>query len=353
VPIYDRYAYSGRRKDANPTAAAAQAAFEVLRSQYPGEEARLAAELSTWLDAAPDGPRKGRAIALGKATAAAILARREGDGYDFPGSYAFGTGPGRYQTTPPWDGFVVQPGFRKARPFALSSPDQHRPPSPPPLTGADYAAAYREVKSQGAVESHERTGEQTGYALFWMEFAEGSVNRLARRLVDERGSNLWEAARLLAHLNMALFDTYVAVWDSKYEYDHWRPYTAIRIAESDGNPATAPDAGWEPLRPTPPFPEYVSAHAAGCAATFTILARAFGDVRAFAFTTTTAPAEMPSRSFASFSAAARECADSRVQLGWHFRYATDRGLALGREVAHQALERTLRRTSRRGDDRGR
>ena len=138
---------------------------------------------------------------------------------------------------------------------------------------------------------------------------------------------------MFALLNMSLYDGYIAVWDSKYEYNHWRPYTAIREAAADSNPATAPDPTWEPLRTTPPFPEYISAHAAGTKAAMDILSRTFGDNVSFTMATTTAPPQMPTRSFRSFSAAAEECADSRVRLGWHFRYATDAGLALGRAVA--------------------
>jgi hypothetical protein len=171
------------------------------------------------------------------------------------------------------------------------------------------------------------------------------VNRLARRLAAGRDLHLWAAARLFAHMAMALYDGYVAVWDSKYTYNHWRPFTAILAADDDGNHRTTPDPAWEPLRPTPPFPEYVSAHAAGCAASFGVLASTFGPHVTFTMATTTAPPEMPTRTFASFAAAARECADSRVQLGWHFRYATDAGLDLGERIARHVVRHTLRKSS--------
>ena len=297
-----------------------------------GEERN--AELARWISASPDGLIRARGIALGRRSAAAILATRIGDRWDFPGTYTFSTGPGVYQTTPPFNGFVIQPGFRFAVPFGLRSPAQFRPGPPPRLTSPDYAVAYNEVKDFGRDGSVRRTTEQTLYAVWWMlEFAEGSVNRLARQLVTQRSIQLWQAARMFALLNMSLFDAYVAVWDSKYEYNHWRPYTAIREAAGDGNPATAAEANWEPLRTTPPFPEYVSAHAAGCAGSFETLKNTFGDHVSFTMATTTAPLEMPSRSFRSFSAAAAECGDSRVRLGWHYRYATDAGVALGSAVA--------------------
>jgi hypothetical protein len=333
IPLYRQFAYRGNDFFAHPIAAAAQAAHDVVLSQYPGERARLGAELANWLSRIPDGPLKTRGITLGKLSAAAILALRTGDGWDFQGTYTFSSELGAYQTTPPWNGFVFQPGFRFAKPFGLRAPDQFRPAPPPALDSARYAAAYNEVKDFGRVDSLVRTLDQTLYAVWWMEGPEASVNRLARQLVTQRGTHLWRAARMFALLNMSHFDGYVATWDSKYEHNRWRPYTAIREADRDGNPATEADSNWEPLRTTPPHPEYVSALSAGCGATFEILKRTFGDHVSFTMETTTAPPEMPTRSFRSFSAAAAECADSRVRLGWHFRYATNGGLALGRSVA--------------------
>ena len=341
VPIYQPYAYSGGPRLGHPIAATAQAAHDVLIAQYPDQKAMLAGELIRWIAQVPDGLLRDRGTAIGHATAAAVLARRDGDGWGDPGSYQFRQGPGRYHTTPPWDGFVAQPGFRFARPFVLEYAHQLRPPPPPPLRSAAYTRAFREVKEHGAADSLRRTDDQTAYAVWWMEFAEGSVNRLARQLAIDRNLHLWNAARLFAHIGVALYDVYVATWDSKYHYDHWRPYTAIRAADIDDNPRTASDAGWEPIRPTPPFPEYVSAHAAACAASFGVLQQVFGRRMSFTMETTTAPPGMPTRKFASFGAAAAECADSRVRLGWHFRYATDAGLTLGKHVARYTLSHSL------------
>jgi hypothetical protein len=337
LPSFEQFAYFGRDRRAHPIAAAAQAARDVLVSEYPAERENIDALLAKQLAAVPDGPHKLRAIALGRRSATAILAARQGDGFDFQGSYTFEEDPGDYQTTPPFDGFVLQPGFRFARPFALNSPDQFRPPPPPALTSQEYAKGFNEVKETGRVDSETRTPDQTGYAVWWMEFADGSMNRLARSLVTRSGTGAWEAARLFARLNVGLFDSYLAVWDSKFAYNHWRPYTAIRAADSDGNRRTTPDAGWEPLRTTPPFPDYVSAHSAVCASSLEIMVGTFGNRVPFTMETTTAPPGMPTRSFRRFRAAADECADSRVRLGFHFRYATDGGKLLGRRVAGHIL----------------
>jgi hypothetical protein len=238
---------------------------------------------------------------------------------------------------------VLQPGFRFATPFGLRSPAQFRPSPSLRLRSSAYARAYNEVKDFGRLDSTVRTPDQTGYAVWWMEFTEGSMNRLARNLVTKHGTDLWDAARLFALLNMAMFDAYVTAWDSKFAANHWRPYTAIRSAAADGNPDTATDATWEPLRTTPPFPEYVSAHSTVCSSSLEILSRSFGRRVAFTMDTTTASPGMPTRSFVSFRSAAEECADSRVRLGFHFRYATDGGLDLGRRVAGNVATQHLQR----------
>jgi PAP2 superfamily len=353
VPIYEPYVYSGAEpRIAHPVAAAAQSAHDVLLSQYPGQSGALAEQLGRTLSEIPNSTLRSRGIDLGRAAAAAVLAARADDDWDLPGTYEFKPGPGRYQTTPPWNGFVAQPGFRFAQPFALEYPHQFRPPPPPPLQSAAYARALREVQEYGATDSTRRTEDQTAYAVWWMEFAEGSVNRLARQLVDDRDVPLWTAARLFAHIGVSLYDTYVATWDSKYVYDHWRPYTSIRAADTDENPRTTADPAWEPLRPTPPFPEYVSAHAAACGASFGVLEHTFGRRVSFTMQTTTAPPGMPTRTFRNFRSAAAECADSRVRLGFHYRYATDSGLALGKRIARYSLGHSLRRArSERGSDR--
>ncbi|MGH8185910.1 MAG: vanadium-dependent haloperoxidase, partial [Steroidobacteraceae bacterium] len=337
-----------RRVRADARAAAAQAAHDVLLSQYPGDQSDIDALLVTHLGDIRDGSGKEAGRDIGRQVAAAILARRTGDGIDKEGTYTFSSEVGSYQTTPDWNGFVAWPALGAAKPFFLCSGDQVRPSPPPALASAHYAAAFNEVKQFGAADSTKRSADQTAYALWWMEFAEGSVNRLARTLATDQRMDLWDAARMFALLNAALIDTYIAVWDSKFHFNHWRPYTAIRDAERDGNPQTTIDPQWNSLRPAPPFPDYVSAHAAGCATTFGVLQEVFPRVGRFTMDSKTAPSGMPTRSFETFRAAARECADSRVQIGFHFRYATDAGAQLGREIAEIAIDERLRAAGHKG-----
>ncbi len=215
VPVYERYVLTEEPRLASPVAAAAQAAHDVLLAQYPMRQTALDGELARWLAPVEQGVLRDRGVELGHAAAAAILAVREADDWDVPGTYAFGEGPGRYQTTPPWNGFVAQPGFRFAKPFVLEYPHKFRPSPPPSLRTGAYARAFREVKEYGAADSARRTADQTVYAIWWMEFAEGSVNRLARQLSTNRRMHLWPTARAFAHLGMALYDTYVATWDAR------------------------------------------------------------------------------------------------------------------------------------------
>ncbi|MGH3012834.1 MAG: vanadium-dependent haloperoxidase [Gaiellaceae bacterium] len=341
-PAYEQFSFHGDDRKAHPVAAAAQAAHDVVVAEYPERRAEVDALLAEQLAGVRPAKAKAAGIELGRQAAAAILADRRRDGYDFQGTYTFRVGPGQYQTTPPFDGFVLQPGFRFARPFALSWPSRLRPKGPLALKSRAYAEAFDEVKEMGRVDSTSRTADQTGYALWWMEFAESSVNRLARELATQHRLGLSEAARLFAQLGVGIHDGYIAVWDSKFEYNHWRPYTAVREAGSDGNPRTVADQAWEPLRTTPPFPEYVSAHSVACNVSLGVLAETLGDRTRFTMATTTAPPGMPTRSFKSFTAAGDECADSRVRLGWHFRYATNAGIRLGRKVADYVVGRFFR-----------
>lgn len=356
-PLYSRYAFDGGAPDADPIAAAAQAAFEVAVDQYPGERPQLAAERDRWLERVAEGPSKASAIALGRAAAAAILEAREGDRWNGQAEYAWQPmAPGVYAEfrehsgTP--EGFVFGAGWAAAKPFMLTAQDQFRAPPPPAISSDEYAEAYAEVKEVGRFESPSRTPDQTHLALWWKDFAERSHNRLARQLVAAEQMDLWYAARTFALLDMSVYDAYVSVFENKFFYNHWRPYTAIRWTADDGNPRTEPDPQWNNLhRHTYAFPSYPSAHGTACAAAMTILAKTFGDD--YPFTMTTAEVDSagpmsakmkldpPTRSFTSFSSAALECALSRVYLGIHFRYDSIAGNELGRQIGSYAWESFL------------
>jgi len=362
-PDYAVYAYrpepgSAESAHADPVAAAAQAAYEVTVSQFPGQQEQLTAELQRWLDGVGEGTAKDRGRQLGRAAAAAILERRQGDGWDGEAEYQWHPmGPGVYaefhehSATP--EGFVFGAGWAAADPFMLPGADHFRTPPPPAIDSDAYTAAYNEVREVGRDESTLRTADQTHLALWWKDFAESSHNRLARQLVRDEDLGLWQTARLFALLNMSIYDGYVNVFDNKFHYNHWRPYTAIRWAAHDGNPDTVPVPEWDNTHHhTYAFPSYPSAHGTVCAAAMTVLADTFGDDHPFTMSTPEVDSagpfsekmamHPPTRSFDRFSDAAWECAMSRVFLGIHFRYDSVAGHELGTRVGRYVVANALR-----------
>jgi hypothetical protein len=342
APVFEPYAYDGRSPGADPIASAAAAAHHVLSTLLPAQRPLFDEQLAESLAGVPHG-RRTAGLALGEQAAAAVLGRRQDDGSDTPivGDYVPGSGPGSYQFTPPFP-FAFAPGWRHVQPFALTSVDQFRSAPPPSLASEAYAADFDEVKAVGRIDSAVRTPEQSAYAKFWYEFSDIGWNRIARTVAAERRLGLQSTARLFALLNMALSDAYVAGWDSKYHYDLWRPYTAIREAGNDGNALTSADPEWEPAEPTPPVQDYPSTHSALGNAAAAVLASVFGDDTGFTFASSTADPSQPTRSFTSFSQAADENADSRVRGGLHFRFACDAGQELGNRIAEWTIAHHLR-----------
>lgn len=356
-PRYETYALRASEPDADPLTAAAHAAYEVAIDQYPGRRPDFAAALERSVPEGRGAPELERAAALGGAAAAAVLARRADDGWDGEAEYAWHPmGPGVYAEfrdhsgTP--EGFVFGAGWARAVPFLLERQDQFRSSPPPAIESDEYTRAFREVKEVGRFESATRTPDQTHLALWWKDFVESSHNRLARQLAAEDGLDLWRATRMYALLNMSVYDAYVNVFDNKFFYNHWRPYTAIRWAQHDGNPDTAPEPDWTNThRHTYAFPSYPSAHGCASAAAMEVLADSFGSDRAFSMHTPlvdragpfSGKIEMdpPRRSFGSFREAALECAMSRVYLGIHFRYDSVEGNLLGARIGRYAVEHFL------------
>ena len=361
-PRFTPFALRAPKMDASPIVAApevaaAEAAYTIALSQYPDQAAQLEQLRRRWVNDVPDNAARARAIRLGKAAATAILAARDGDGWDKEADYRWHPmGPGVYaefdehSKTP--RGFVFGAGWALARPFNLLQPDQFRSPPPPAIDSPEYARAFNQVKSLGAYRSKERTADQDHIAMWWKDFVENSHNRLARKLVVERNTDLWTAARLFALLNTSIFDGYVASFENKFFYNHWRPYTAIRWAAHDGNPDTIADEEWNNMhRHTYPFPSYPSAHGTVCAAAMAVFEDTFGNPFAFAMETREVDSAGPqsekiemhpsTRSFDSFGEAAMQCAMSRVYLGIHFSYDSMAGVDLGRKVGTFAIDRKL------------
>ncbi len=341
TPEFTTYIFEDKAKDADPIAAAATSTQLILEKAYPARKDTIAMVCSRWLSQIEEGEAKEKGIALGKKVANQLIAMREGDGHEKQGDYTPMTKPGDYQYTPGFD-YVWKPDFTFARPFTLDSVSQFRSPTPPPFESDTYQESYEEVKLYGKKGSQERSAEQTHIGHWWAEFGEHSWNRIGRITAVEKNLSLRESARLFALLNMNLYDLYLVSFDSKYHYDTWRPYTAIREADRDNNPNTLADLQWEPEMVTPPWPEYPSAHAAVGAAGAEIVASVFGTT-AVDFTMTSVTAEPPGseRSYTNLDQVADHCADSRIWNGYHFRFATEEGKKQGRQLASFVLNNFL------------
>jgi len=331
---------------ADAAVAAAAAAYAVLAALYPQPPvaALIQAQLDRTLVEAGVGPEVAAGQALGRAAAAAVLAKRSNDGSTGNELYVEGTQPGQYRFTPPFN-FVLAPHWRKVTPFALASAAQFRTAPPPALASEPYRRDFDEIERMGGkgTGTH-RSADQTNYAAFWYEFADITWNRIARASAGRVKQNLWDRARTFALLNSALADGYIAGWDSKFFHNFWRPVTAVHLAGNDGNPNTAPNAAFDPLLTTPPVPETPSTHSVLSMAAATVLAQAYGSDRVpFSLASSTALPGNPVRSYRSFGDAARENADSRVRAGVHFRSATTAGLEMGRQIGQYASRNALQR----------
>ncbi|NKI31814.1 vanadium-dependent haloperoxidase [Croceivirga thetidis] len=358
VPKYRAYSYEQEVVNVNPMATAAFAMYEIATQQYPDQKKVFDELLSASL---VNLEEKDSSLAkeLGTASATAILAKRTNDSWNGEAEYTWHPmAPGVYAEfnkhsgTP--EGFIFGAGWARAKTFMLPKQDHFRSPPPPEINSADYTKAFNEVKTVGSHNSTTRTDDQAHLAMWWKDFVENSHNRLARELIQKEKLNLWEAARVFALMNMTVYDAYINVFDNKFHYNHWRPYTAIRWAENDENPDTVADTEWSNLHNhTYAFPSYPSAHGTASSAAMTVLAETLSTGDDYDFTMVTAAVEEagpfsekvkmqpPTRSFSSFSEAGLEAAMSRVYLGIHFRYDSEEGHRLGNKIGNYAIANYL------------
>ena len=324
-------------------AAAAAAAHEVLVHLYPAFQATLDAQLQQSLSQIPDGADKAEGISIGQNVADALLALRSNDGSGVqPGPYVFGDAPGDYQSTPP--NFPAQPQFTHwadVTPFALKSASQFRPGPPPALTSDAYSDAFNEVKTFGVTNGTASSADEALTGRFWNGAIQNYWNEIAQTAALAHGLTTAQSARLFALLNLTIADGVIAFYDAKYTYNFWRPVTAIRAADSDGNPETLADPNWLPeVGNTTPDPSYPGAHAVISAAAADVLI-SFLRRDHFDFSVTSEVLPGVERSFHRFSAAAEEATLSRIFAGVHFRFDLTTGHRLGREVADFVLDHFL------------
>jgi PAP2 superfamily len=332
---------------ASRDAAASAAAHEALVNLFPSRISTFDALHAGILATIPDGPQKAAGIVWGEFVADQILVARADDGSDAIVLPPGGSGPGVWIPTPPGFRPYLLPQWGFVAPFAMDSSSQFRPPGPPSLYSQQYAEDYNEVKALGAEIGSTRTEEQTEIASFWADGAgtetpPGHWNSIAQTIAGDRGNTLEQNARSFALLNIAMADAAICAWDAKYTFNFWRPVTAIRNADTDGNPATEPDPTWLSFIPTPPFPDYVSGHSTFSGAAATVLPLFYG-TEDLPFTTDSD--SLPPnvlRSFATCLDAAEEAADSRLYGGIHFRSANEDGLQAGISIGEWTGTRYLR-----------
>jgi hypothetical protein len=269
------------------------------------------------------------------------LANRANDGWNAPWTpYLLPPAPGDWQELfpGPYPGFAVFTNFPGVMPFALTGSTQLLPAPPPALSSAEYAASLNEVRQLGAANSAARTDDQTLTAFLWANppVSDALMFDVVRATALERGNSTVENARLFALVFMAYHDALETTFTSQYHYGLWRPATAIRRADEDGNPDTAPDPEWESLlgpAGTPPHPSYASNASSASASLATTLALFYGtdDVR---FRINFGGDPSVSRDYQSFSELTNEIARSRVYGGVHFPFDVSAGQSAGRDVAN-------------------
>jgi hypothetical protein len=315
-------------------AAVASATRTALLKLMPAQQAAIEADYQALMAGVPEGPAKAAGIALGEQAANAIVAMCADDGVMAPDAYRPHAAPGVYVPT-------VIPAvahWGKRRPWAMSRGDQFRPAGPPVLTSETWARDYNEIKALGSRNSTVRTAEQTAIAKFWEATLPSVYWPIPRAVAAGPGREVTDNARFLAVAAMAMDDALIAVFDAKYTYNFWRPVTAIRNGDTDGNDATDRDAGWTPFIDTPMHPEYPCAHCIVSGALAAVLSAEIGAGPVPTLRSASYTAGGAVRTWTSVSAFTQEVALARILDGVHYRNSTEVGSAMGQKIGELAVQ---------------
>ena len=329
---------------ASVDAAAVTAAHDVLANYIPSAVTTLDAAEAASLGAIPDGQSKDDGVAVGASAAAALIAARTGDGSSPPQFYQpTSSQAGMWQTTPscPAAGGTLL-HWQNVTPFGVRSNAQFRSAPPPDLSSPRYTRDYNEVMAVGASDSAVRPGDRADVArLFAAVSAPGAWNAAARQLAEASPMSLTDEARVFALMNMAMSDGLTSSLETKYHYTFWRPETAIRAGDNDGNDATTGDNDFAPFITTPCFPGYPSAHASASYAARSILERTWGNGgHSIELTHSSLPGKV--FSYTNLIQITDDVDDARVYGGIHFRFDQEAGATQGRKIgqyiyAHELL----------------
>jgi hypothetical protein len=336
---YEPFAVDVRaRRGASAEAAVAAAAHRVLVHYLPAQQATILDPAYTAsLARIPDGPAEDRGVAVGERVARRWIDQRADDGFRAPADPYVPPNPpvpGVWIPTAP----TTPVGLYSAAmtPFGLDSADQFRPAGPPALGSRRWVRDYNEVKDIGSATSTTRTAEQTLAARFWGEAPVQQGRGALRRFVADHQLGIVDAARVMAMSSVAYADAFIACFDAKYQYVFWRPITAVRAGDTDGNPATVGDPSWATLLPgTPNHPEYPSAHSCLSPAAGRAIA-AFLGTRRIDFTIPSLTG-LGDRHYATVRDLEQEVGNARIWGGIHYRSSVDAGVAIGHKVARQLL----------------
>jgi hypothetical protein len=337
---YTSHVSPGQTKpDASAEAAAAAAARQIMLQQVPGQKALIDQTYAETTKAIPDGAAKSEGVAIGERCAAAVLADRASDGTSVPDTYRPLTTPGVWiPTTPP-----LFAEYARAKPWVLKSADQVRPGPPPDLKSALYARDYNETKEIGGAKSSKRTAEQTEAVKFWTQLNFGPAwEEVTRQLSAAKNLSLAENARLFALLNMGIANTFINDWDAKFTYNFWRPVTAIRNGDQDGNDATERDAGWTSLNAVPMHPEYPSQAAIVAGVAIGVIEAVFGSAPQAPVVASDLMDPKLQRRYGNVQQMADETMEVRIWGGIHFRNSLQVGYDMGKKIATYLVENSLK-----------
>ena len=318
-------------------AAAAMAAATVLTALHPEAASDIKAKLASHLATIPDGEAKAEGVKLGEAVATKVLQARATDGASAPDAYRPKTKPGVYIPT----AIMLASAWPDMTPFALTKPSQFRPGPPPALDSKEWAADFNEIKAYGGKVSTERSAQQTETARFWLMVGAPAYHPVPRQLVVAKKMSVIDSARFMALYAVALTDAYIAVFDAKYHYDFWRPITAIRNGDMNGNPATALEATWQPIDNTPMHPEYPCAHCIESGAAAAVIESILGsaDIPEVSVTSTTAPGV--TRRWTNLGVLSDEIANARIWAGFHYRFSTRVGTDMGHRIGEFVVKSVM------------
>ncbi|APV51996.1 PA-phosphatase [Betaproteobacteria bacterium GR16-43] len=316
-------------------AAVAAANRATLLKTIPAVQASIEAAYQAALAKIPDGPTKTAGIIVGEKAAAAVLAARADEMPTGPESYRPHTTPGMYVPT----AGVAVPVWGQRKPWAMTSASQFRPGPPPALTSDEWTRNFNEVKAMGGRASTQRTAEQSDVAKFWEYSLPAIYCGVLSSVANQPGRTVTQNAYLYATATQAMDDALISVFDAKYQYNFWRPVTAIRNGDQDGNNATDRDAAWNTFVDTPMHPEYPSAHGSIAGAVGAVLKAEIGNGPTPMLVTSSPTLKGATRQWSSIDAFVKEVGDARVWAGLHYRVSTDVGAAMGKKIGEMAAKR--------------